>query len=96
MIRQRISSRSYATKSPYSTLYSGTFPAMVPVFILGSAVYFGLQLTQSKLSHEKYMEEATQRVLALEAEIDVLQQNRATAPISDASPKTSSRWWWWW
>lgn len=37
MFRQR---RFYATKSPYSTLYSGTFPAMVPVFLLGSAVYY--------------------------------------------------------
>ena len=37
MLRQR---RHYATKSPYSTLYSGTFPAMIPVFLLGSAVYF--------------------------------------------------------
>ena len=105
MFRQR---RLYATKSPYSTLYSGTFPAMVPAFLLGSAVYYvchfvpqvklfndslflqGLQLTRSKLSHEKYMQEARQQVLALEAEIDVLQQNRAT---TDASSKRSSRWW---
>jgi len=91
VFRQR---RYYATKSPYSTLYSGTFPAMVPVFLLGSAVYFGLQLTQSKLSHEKYMQQATQQVLALEAEIDVLQQSRATTPSPDASSKKPSRWWW--
>ena len=85
---------------------------MVPVFLLGSAVYFvchfvlkrnpttdslflqGLQLTQSKLSHEKYMQGATQQVLALEAEIDALQQSRAATPSPDASSKKSSRWWW--
>jgi hypothetical protein len=40
------------------------------------------------------MQEATQQVLALEAEIDVLQQNPATTPSPDASSKKSSRWWW--
>ncbi|KAF8803692.1 hypothetical protein BYT27DRAFT_7108842 [Phlegmacium glaucopus] len=92
-------SRSYATKSSYSTLYAETFPAMVPVFLLGSVIFFGLQLTQSKLSHDKYMREATQQVLALEAEIDALQRNRVespTAPIPDLSLKKSSRWWPWW
>jgi len=102
MLRQRISRRP--------SLYSETIPAMVPVFLLGSAVYFvclsqfqtpnnqthrslqGLQLTQSKLSHEKYMQEATQQVLALEAEIDVLQA--MSPPIPDASMKKISRWWW--
>lgn len=67
---------------------------MVPIFLLGSAVYFGLQLTRSKLSHDKYMQEAKQQVLTLEAEIDVLQQNRATTVISDASSKKPSHWWW--
>lgn len=57
----------------------------------------GLQFTQSKLSHERYMQEATQHVLALEAEIDILQQNQADSSTlnPNVSPKKSSRWWWW-
>ncbi|KAF8165163.1 hypothetical protein B0H34DRAFT_226137 [Crassisporium funariophilum] len=88
-------------KSSYSSLYSETFPAMIPVFLLGSAVYLGLQLTQSKLSHEKEMDDASQRVMALEAEIDALQERKArqleNPPTADPPTKEiakSSRSWW--
>jgi hypothetical protein len=48
------------------------------------------------------MEEATSRVLALEAEIEALQQQRAnqshsTPEIADTQPNDNakfSRWWW--
>jgi len=73
---------------------------MIPVFLLGSAVYLGLQLIQLKISHEKFMEEAASRVLSLEAEIEALQQQRVTqsyatsnTPPNDNEKKTS-RWSW--
>ncbi|KAF8974407.1 hypothetical protein BDZ97DRAFT_1911593 [Flammula alnicola] len=91
-------------KSAYSYLYSEIFPAMIPVFLLGSAVYLGLQLTQLKLSHEKHMEEAMNRVQVLEAEIDALQLQRASqleastpGAISSTAPEDSekpSHWRW--
>jgi len=74
---------------------------MIPVFLLGSAVFLALQLTQLKLSHEKFMEESTNRVTELEAEINALQQKRATQlklPTSEVIPtpnETPSQWRWW-
>ncbi|KAF8205126.1 hypothetical protein BJ912DRAFT_24406 [Pholiota molesta] len=103
--------QSYATegvprpKSAHASLYSDTFPAMIPVFLLGSAVYLGLQLTQLNLSHEKHMEEAMERVQILEAEVDALQKQRASqlqsSTVDTSSPSTppqhnkTSRWRWW-
>jgi len=45
---------------------------MIPVALLGSAVYMGLHLLQTNLSHEKYLDEARGRVRELEQEIDAL------------------------
>ncbi|KAF9535103.1 hypothetical protein CPB83DRAFT_803586 [Crepidotus variabilis] len=97
--------RSYATpsssagKSPHAAVYTSTFPAMIPVFLLGSAVYLGLQLTQMNLSHEKYMSEATARVEELEGDIKGLREKRAsisdqtsTGQESPSPPSGSSRW----
>jgi hypothetical protein len=42
---------------------------MVPIALLGSAVYLGLQLAQSQLSHEQYLDEATARVNELEVQV---------------------------
>ncbi|KAH9482850.1 hypothetical protein JR316_0004950 [Psilocybe cubensis] len=95
------SARCYATTTPKSrhgSFYSDTLPAMIPVFLLGSAVFLGLQLTQLKLSHEKFIDEATARVAELEAEIEALQQQRAseTQTSSQAEPEApTSRWRWW-
>jgi outer membrane murein-binding lipoprotein Lpp len=47
---------------------------MVPIALLGSAVYLGLQLAQSQLSHEQYLDEATTRVNELEAQVNALEQ----------------------
>ncbi|KAJ3487173.1 hypothetical protein NLJ89_g11740 [Agrocybe chaxingu] len=77
-------------KSRHAELYSGTFPAMIPIFLLGSAVYLGLELTQLKLAHEKYMEESEREVMALEAEIDVLQDRRAAQPEAASTTTTGS------
>jgi len=67
---------------------------MVPIFLLGSAVYLGLQLTQTRLSHEKYMVEAQERVEILEAQVDALQRSReqdSGTPISK-STANASKW----
>ncbi|KAG6833738.1 hypothetical protein H0H87_001170 [Tephrocybe sp. NHM501043] len=74
---------------------------MIPIFLLGSAVYLGLQLAQQKLSHEKYMEEALLRVKALEAEVDALQEKRvtqkqATTSTQETSTNTKSKKSGWW
>ncbi|KAJ3803065.1 hypothetical protein GGU11DRAFT_740033 [Lentinula aff. detonsa] len=89
--------RWYSTeksKSPHAQWYSDVLPAMVPIFLLGSAVYLGLQLAQTRLSHEKYMIEAQERAEILEAEIDALQRSRqrdAEIP-SPKSPSGNSKW----
>jgi hypothetical protein len=72
---------------------------MIPVFLLGSAVYLGLELTQLKLSHEKYMSDAAKRIDVLEAEIAALQAKRAREQQNNLSQSasastTSPRWWW--
>ncbi|CAA7259530.1 unnamed protein product [Cyclocybe aegerita] len=74
---------------PQPQLYSGTFPAMIPIFLLGSAVYLGLELTQLKLAHEKYMEESEKEVMALEAEIDALQDARVNVQAQASNPPIS-------
>ncbi|KAF5369883.1 hypothetical protein D9758_001213 [Tetrapyrgos nigripes] len=79
-------------RSPHAQWYSDVVPAMIPMFLLGSAVYLGLQLAHTRLSHEKHMEAAQQRVAALEVQVDELQHIRAQnhAP----SPSRSKSWLW--
>ncbi|KAG1863361.1 hypothetical protein C8R48DRAFT_552947, partial [Suillus tomentosus] len=65
--------------SAHSQWYASMIPGMVPVALLGSAVYLvsgGLQLLQSQLDHEKFLDEARDRVRQLEAEVDRLQEER--------------------
>ncbi|KAF9469054.1 hypothetical protein BDZ94DRAFT_1245259 [Collybia nuda] len=91
-------------KSAHAQWYADVVPAMIPIFLLGSAVYLGLQLTQVKLSHEKHMEEAMARVKVLEAEVELLHEKRMKMSQGQESlPQTSSdslndkqsrRWWW--
>jgi len=70
------------------------------LFAINNNAPQGLQLIQLKLSHEKYMEEATSRVQALEVEIEALQQQRANQShpeIADTPRNDSerpSRWRW--
>lgn len=84
--------RTYSTNVNHKSLYSDIIPAMIPIVLLGSAVYLGLQLTQSKLSHEKYMEEASARLKHLEEDIATLQAIRSTPSLQEKPPQ--SRWWW--
>ncbi|KAF5388040.1 hypothetical protein D9615_000236 [Tricholomella constricta] len=101
----RLRWRSYsdnATQKPrsgHAQWYADIVPAMIPIFLLGSAVYLGLQLAQQKLSHEKIMDEASVRVKELEAEVDALQEKRAnqtqdvTPPLSTPVNTKKSGWW---
>ncbi|KAH6915241.1 hypothetical protein BKA70DRAFT_1420184 [Coprinopsis sp. MPI-PUGE-AT-0042] len=73
---------------------------MAPVFLLGSAIYLGLRLAQMKLSHEKFLIDAEDRIKALEAEIAVLedtQKNQAQVviPASSQSTPPQKRWGLW-
>lgn len=87
-----------APKSPHASFYSEMVPGMIPVAILGSAVFLGLQLWQGRLSHEKYLDEARARVAALEAEVDALQraQNASTVGSTSAPTQAKSQRWTLW
>jgi len=74
---------------------------MIPVALLGSAVYMGLQLLQTHLSHEKYLDEARARIKELEQDIDALLLERgrtSTSPLpaittkDTANTRSWSRW----
>ncbi|KAH9179959.1 hypothetical protein EDB89DRAFT_1924148 [Lactarius sanguifluus] len=84
--------------SRHAQFYSDLVPAMVPVALLGSAVYMGLQLLQTYLTHEKYLDEARARVQELEREIDALvleRRNPTSTPatIDAAVHATNPRGW---
>ncbi|KAF9452054.1 hypothetical protein P691DRAFT_698073 [Macrolepiota fuliginosa MF-IS2] len=95
--------RCYATDSPrsrHAQWYSDMVPSMIPVFLLGSAIYLGLELTQLKLAHEKYMDESATRIQELEAEIAGLREkrlNRAQVPTIpptlEQAPSKKRSWW---
>jgi len=59
---------------------------MIPVALLGSAVYVGLQLLQTRLSHEKYLDEARARIEELEQEIDALVLERGSTSTPAPPP----------
>jgi len=64
-------------KSPHAQFYSDLLPAMIPVALVGSAVYIGLTLAREHLSTEKYLDAAQARINELEAEVDRLMKERA-------------------
>ena len=57
------------------------------------AFYQGLQLAQSHLAHERYVDEATMRVRNLEAEVDELQKRRQQASTNITPYPYGTRWW---
>ncbi|KIM68733.1 hypothetical protein SCLCIDRAFT_104856 [Scleroderma citrinum Foug A] len=75
-------------RARHAQWYSSMLPGMVPIALLGSAVYMALHLTQSKLAHEKFVDEANARIRALEEEVDRLQKDRHAVP-------SRSSWWRW-
>ncbi|KAJ7591243.1 hypothetical protein C8J56DRAFT_557798 [Mycena floridula] len=80
-------------KSPHAQWYDDVVPAMIPVVLLGSAIYLGLQLTQLNLSHEKYMQGAKEQVRKLEEEIYALQKQQQLQQCMTPEPKKTS-WLW--
>ncbi|KAG2158836.1 uncharacterized protein EDB93DRAFT_425504 [Suillus bovinus] len=83
-------------RSAHSQWYASMLPGMIPVALLGSAVYLGLQLLRSQLDHEKFLDEAREQVRQLEEEVDRLQQERALQrPAVSSSPNPASKWWPW-
>ncbi|KAH8113364.1 hypothetical protein DFH11DRAFT_1775017 [Phellopilus nigrolimitatus] len=84
-------------RSAHAHWYTNTVPAMIPVALLGSAVYIGLQLLQTKLATEKYLDEANKRIKQLETELQELQQEQELRSNSSQLVKSAdsvSRWWW--
>ncbi|TFK29292.1 hypothetical protein FA15DRAFT_664213 [Coprinopsis marcescibilis] len=99
---RRFNSTASQPKSHHASLYSETFPAMVPIFLLGSAVYLGLKLAQMKLSQERYLQDADSHVASLESEIAALEEKRqhtstVSTPVLVSEPTTprSSSWRFW-
>ncbi|KAK0498481.1 hypothetical protein EDD18DRAFT_90653 [Armillaria luteobubalina] len=94
--------RRYSTqRSPHAQWYADLLPAMVPIALLGSAVYLGLQLVQTSLSHEKFLDDANRRVKELEAEVESLHaarqqsQQPSVSETPSQSPKSPTRWRFW-
>ncbi|KAI0356613.1 hypothetical protein OH77DRAFT_216156 [Trametes cingulata] len=86
--------------SRHAQFYTEFAAGMIPVAILGSAVYLGLRTWQQHLAHERFLEEAQAHVQQLEAEVTELRQQLQTAAIEpvtgkDASSSKKSSWWPW-
>jgi len=67
---------------------------MIPVALLGSAVYLGLQLAREKLAHEKYLDETRAHVKELETEVADLRVRKPNAVVSSGS-KVATPWFRW-
>jgi len=69
---------------------------MIPVFILCSAVYIALHLTQTYLAHEKYVLEARGRIAELENELRELRSasNNDNNSSHSTAAKDRQRWNW--
>lgn len=94
--RTRGYSSTAEPRSAHSEWYASMLPGMIPVALLGSAVYLGLQLLESQLDHEKFLDEARDQVRQLEEEVDRLQAERALKPSAvSSSPNPASKWWPW-
>jgi len=91
-------SQESASKDPrHSEWYRDMVPAMIPVALLGSAVYLGLQLARTKLSHEKQLVEAQERVAQLEAHLKHLESRIGNVSVEEVAPDANPtrRYWWW-
>ncbi|EPT02884.1 hypothetical protein FOMPIDRAFT_1047619 [Fomitopsis schrenkii] len=86
------------TPSRHALFYSDLVPGMIPVALLGSAIYLGLRLAQAHLSHDKFLDEARARVAALEEEIEALrtvQSSEANAGQTLVAEAKASKGWFW-
>ncbi|KAF8313440.1 hypothetical protein DL93DRAFT_2081146 [Clavulina sp. PMI_390] len=76
----------------HKQFYREFVPAMIPIFLLGSAVYMSLTLTREYLSYEKYASEAQARINELENELQELriaQERAAAQPLSTSTTKST-------
>ncbi|PAV20719.1 hypothetical protein PNOK_0334600 [Pyrrhoderma noxium] len=93
-------------RSAHAQWYADIVPAMIPVALLGSAVYLGLKLIQTNLSTEKYLDEANARIKQLEKEVaELLAAQQAQTQSTVLTPQSqkvlpnsvnsssSSKWW---
>ncbi|KAF7981631.1 hypothetical protein HWV62_32720 [Athelia sp. TMB] len=94
---ERAYSQQPPHKSAHAQWYSDVVPAMIPVALLGSAVYLGLSLAQGGLAHEKYLEEAKAHVKELEAEVAALraQATSNTTPGASLTAPSKRSWFGW-
>ncbi|KAF9779469.1 hypothetical protein BJ322DRAFT_1013100 [Thelephora terrestris] len=95
--------RAYGTQqttsasSKHSSWYRDMIPGMIPIALLGSSVYLGLQLARAKFSHEKQLVEAQERVAHLEARLKHLESQIENVSVEtivlEEKPTRKSRWW---
>lgn len=84
--------------NPHAAYYSELLPAMIPIFLIGSAVYLSLQLLHSSLAHEQASDKAHERIAELEAEIDARLQGGSGSQGStvEALVNNAKAWWKFW
>jgi len=72
-------------------------PGMIPIALLGSSVYLGLQFARAKLSHEKQVVEAQERVSELEARLKHLESQIGNVSVERVvlEEKPTKKSWWW-
>ncbi|KAI6047366.1 hypothetical protein EDC04DRAFT_2622995 [Pisolithus marmoratus] len=90
--------RGYSERAPsskHAEWYSSMLPGMIPIALLGSAVYMALHLAQCTLAHEKFLDQADARIRKLEEEVDRLQREHSDTS-SPPSPSPSRGSWWRW
>ncbi|KAI6105752.1 hypothetical protein F5141DRAFT_1006739 [Pisolithus sp. B1] len=93
----RSTTRGYSQRAPsskHAEWYSSMLPGMIPIALLGSAVYMALHLAQCTLAHEKFLDEADARIRKLEEEVDRLQRERSISAPPTPS-KSHGSWWRW-
>ncbi|RDX53160.1 hypothetical protein OH76DRAFT_1399784 [Lentinus brumalis] len=90
------------TPSRHAQFHTDYVAGMIPVALLGSAVYIGLRTWQQYLAQERFLEEAHAHVQQLEAEVIALREQQQTSepssPASSTLPsetKKRSGWWPW-
>ncbi|KAI0773910.1 hypothetical protein C8Q74DRAFT_1199724 [Fomes fomentarius] len=96
--------------SAHARFYTDYAAGMIPVALLGSAVYIvrslhllpcaraGLRTWQQHLAHEKFLEEARVRVEVLEAEVTTVRKQLREAGVSvsqNASSEPKKQAGWW-
>lgn len=87
-----------AQPSAHASFYTTLLPATIPILLLGSAIYLGLELWRVRLAHEKFMWEAEEKVKALEEEVNRLagaQKNGVGAGTTSPTATASARRWFW-